>query len=155
MNKFYFFFVFLLLIGCQPEGKPKVPKKPKVNKPGELIQQDEVLLLCQPVKNPSMPELPETEVFLQLAENKTKVADVMDCEIILPKQFAEYDIPKNAISAVGGWWAGSGDYLYILEEDGEYVIKKTQVDEMQPDSAYQYQEVVRYNKKGEIVMTND
>ena len=150
---FFVLTIFPLLFSCQP-NKAKKEYQTKVKEAADLIQQDEILLLCQPVKNPSMPDMPENEVFLQLVESKAKVADVMDCQIITPKNYAQYDIPKNAISAVGGWWAGAGDYLYIAEEEGNYVIKKAHMEEMQTDTTYIYKEVVKYNKKGEL-MTND
>ena len=53
-------------------------------------------------------------------------------------------IPKNAKSAVGGWWAGGGDYFYVAIEEGDAVVYVGYADEgAEPGDEYQYQEIYR------------
>ena len=120
-----------------------------------IIKHTDVLLLCQEVKQSEEEEAlgPAHEVFLQLAESKVKVADILTCETIKPEQYEQYQIPIKAISAVGGWWAGAGDYLYVIEEDGNYVVKKGEMFEESEDGNYNYQVIATYSKKGTLVQS--
>ena len=60
-------------------------------------------------------------------------------EIIQPDEFANYQIPENAIAARGGWYAGGGDYFYYIEENGNFLIYKGWQDEVQEDSGFHWE----------------
>jgi hypothetical protein len=87
-----------------------------------------------------------------LAESKVKVADVLNCETINPESYEQHQIPLKAISAVGGWWAGGGEYLFVIEEDENYVVKKGEIFEESEDGNYNYQVIAKYSKKGKEVL---
>ncbi len=115
----------------------------------QLIKQGDVFLLCQEVKKADTEmDYPAFEVFLQLAESKVKVADVLSCQTITPDQYGRYQIPATAISAAGGWYAGAGDYLYVVEEEDNYVVMKGEMFEESEDGNYNYRVVAKYSKSG-------
>ena len=153
LNMKYTFIILssiFLWAACKNEPTKQEPKK----QPAAVIEQSDTYLFCQPVETTSEEsDAPAYEVFLQLAESKWKVADILNCETISPDQYDQHQIPKQAISAVGGWWAGAGDYLYLMDQDSQFVVKKGGMDEAQEGVDYNYQEVAKYTKKG--FMTND
>ncbi len=148
-NIFLLLSAFVLLVSCGNE-----PASQEANgdnqKPAHAIEQADVFLLCQEVTgSDNEAGTPANEVFLQLADSKVKVADILDCETLAPDQFEQYQIPENAISAVGGWWAGAGGYLYVVEENGSYVVKQGEMYEEKEDNNYGYKTVAVFSKKGE------
>jgi hypothetical protein len=59
-------------------------------------------------------------------------------ETISKVKFKEYDIPKNALAACFVWWAGSGDYYYLISENQQHIIYKGWQDEQQEDKGYHW-----------------
>ena len=147
-----YFFCFMVLLACKSDKAEKKYEE-KAQASTELIEQSAyVLLLCKEVMtSEEEAEMPTYEVFFQLGENKVKIADILNCETISPELYEQYQIPKNAISAVGGWWAGAGDYLYIIEENGNYVVKKGDMDEGREENDYFYKTIVQYTKDGKEI----
>lgn len=115
----------------------------------KTIDPKTVMLVCQPVEEPNMEaDAPQHEVFIQLGDSKIKVADILNCETISPDQFGNYQIPDGALSAVGGWWAGAGDYLYVIHENDGFVVKQGGMDEMQEDNDFGYRTVLTFSNEG-------
>lgn len=150
MQKFIVLSLFLsLFFACKND--PSQQTSTEAIK-GGIINHTNVLLLCQPAgQTDDGADAPTHEVFLQMAENKMKVADILNCETLSPAVFEQYQIPKQAITAVGGWWAGAGDYLYIVEEGDYYVVKQGAMYEEKTDSNYDYKVVAKYTKAGQQV----
>ena len=68
-------------------------------------------------------------------------------KLILPKVTAEcmelrrahytlYDVPATAITACRSWWAGQGEFLYVLRRGKQLVIFLREEDEGTPVKAY-------------------
>ena len=139
-----------VLAACQNGTQPPQSQKSGTTPPEPVIEQSEIMLICQPVEAPSQSgHAPAYEVFVQLADSKVKVADIYNCETLTPEFYEQYQIPRNAISAVGGWWAGAGDYLYLIEEGEKYVVKKGEMHEKKESNGYDYQTVASFSKKVE------
>lgn len=86
---------------------------------------------------------PMAEIFLEFGEQKMKIADAgITCEPIVPASYGDFQIPAEAVSACGGWWAGAGDYFYALVKDGKIVVYKGWQAEEQEDEGFHY-EVLR------------
>jgi len=93
-------------------------------------------------------EEPSYAVYLQVEDRKVKVAEIaVQCEQLEPANFATYDIPGDALSAVGGWWAGMGDYLYVVQEDTALAVYQGFVDDMQEEPGYQYMRIGTFDGK--------
>lgn len=142
-----FLLFFPILFACKNDSQQKGGEADAA-----IIEQTNVMLLCKTITE--MDEetgAPMSEVYLQLAESKVKVADINTCETITPDLYEQYQIPKGAISAAGGWFAGAGDYLYLIEEDGNYVVKKGEIFEESEDNNYNYRVIAKYSKTGKLV----
>lgn len=84
-------------------------------------------------------EMPSTLVSVNINDNLYEIKTVTGQMNPLNKeQFEEMEIPNNAIVAIGGWWAGAGDYFYITFSQKGYEVYHGWQDEMQEDSGYHW-----------------
>jgi|APTNR8051073442_1049403.scaffolds.fasta_scaffold02259_10 hypothetical protein len=129
------FFGILLLTACNPDKKTEQDTT-------DAAQPMNVQLICEATGED--PDNPQNGVFVIINESKTKIADINACDQIAPSDYATYDIPKEAVVAVGGWWAGAGDYFYVLRQDAGLTVYHAAVDEAQEVEGYRYLPSVRY-----------
>jgi hypothetical protein len=81
---------------------------------------------------------------LVLAENGGAIAlDTVRVSLakIERERYAEMGIPTEALDACGGWYAGSGDYFYVVQRKGKAIVYKGFQDEAQTDQGYHWQEL--------------
>ncbi len=91
---------------------------------------------------------PAFAVYLQVDERKTKIAEINSaCNTLAREEMPAYEIPEDAISAIGGWWAGSGDYFYTVAEGEVIAVYQGYADEMQEEPGYHYQRIATYDGK--------
>ncbi|HFA49388.1 MAG TPA: hypothetical protein ENJ95_10265 [Bacteroidetes bacterium] len=144
--------ILLFCAACKNDPSQKNTQNRSKETSAKIIEQGDILLVCQEVDDPNMQyDAPQFEVFLMLADSKVKIADIYNCETLTPDLYEQHRIPKNAISAVGGWWAGAGDYIYVTEENGKYVVKQGEMHEEKDNLSYDYKTVVKFSKEGEEV----
>ena len=84
---------------------------------------------------------PFSEVYLLVKEQKVKVADIGACDPFAAADYATYQIPSTALAACGGWWAGAGDYLYLVREENTLKVFQGWQEEGQEDEGFHYKEV--------------
>ena len=78
-------------------------------------------------------------------DGKTVVLDtVMACNTMTSKEYASHDIPSSAIDACGGWWAGAGDYFYLIEKNNRLLVYQGWLDEGQEDQSYHWKKVKEF-----------
>jgi hypothetical protein len=119
---------------CQPE-----PKKPDWDP-------TTTQLLCEDLT--VEPSSPVYAVYLRVGERKTKIAEInSSCNNLAAEELATYEMPAEVLGAIGGWWAGSGDYIYAVLENNEVVVYQGSADEMQEAPGYNYRRIVSYNGK--------
>ncbi len=99
-------------------------------------------LVCKEIRGPNE-DAPLSIVSIKIGAQLTVVDSLSVCETISP---GENEIPKDAISACGGWWAGAGDYLYIKYEGNDAVVMAGWQAEEQEDEGYHYKELKRYSR---------
>lgn len=91
---------------------------------------------------------PRTVVSVKYADSMIEVDSVAAAGVMTPDQFALYEIPADAITACGGYFAGAGDYFYITKQGADYVVMYGYSDEQAPESEiYKYKEVKRFPAK--------
>ena len=84
-------------------------------------------------------ENPAAIVYVHFANKMTQIAKITgNTEMIDKKEFTEKGIPKNAIAACGAWWAGAGDYFYLLKTPKGIAVYKGWQDESQQDKGYHW-----------------
>ncbi len=95
------------LFACGPDDSEQAARRADWSK---------VLLLCETLSQSD--EAPRSAVYALLQESKIKLAEITACDTVLAEDYAGLGIPKGALTAVGSWWAGYGEYIYaIIEED--------------------------------------
>ncbi len=111
-----------------------------------------IKFICQAVEIPNTDsDAPHNEVYLQMGNSRIKVGDILACETIGKESYEQYQIPVGAIDAAGGWWAGAGDYFYLAEENGNYVVKQGAMFEEKEDNSYDYKTIMTFSKDGKEV----
>lgn len=59
-------------------------------------------------------------------------------------EYESMQIPGDAISACGAWWAGGGDYFYLRVSSDQLIVYAGWLDEMAPDEeGYHWEERMR------------
>lgn len=97
-------------------------------------------LVCKELKEDADGN-PQFDVLLSLDGKETKIKTIYNCGDISRSQYAIYEIPDNAIAASGGWWAGEGEYFYIVWRDGKCVVFEGWRAEKQEDEGYHWKEI--------------
>lgn len=65
---------------------------------------------------------------------------IYSCVEMTRSEYEKNNIPADAIIALGGWWAGSGDYYYLVLRGGKPVLYAGWQDEQQTDEGYHWEE---------------
>lgn len=97
--------------------------------------------------------VPTYEVYVEYDSTSHKVGECNACAPLDLQDYHDYDIPKEAMAAVGGWFAGAGDYYYVMktEDDGIRVYAGWQ-DEGQMednDTTFHYKKIYEKHPDGE------
>ncbi|WP_461488817.1 hypothetical protein [Pontibacter sp. HJ8] len=93
-------------------------------------------LECEEVRGADEDD-PQAIVYLHQMESRRLVDTVYTCSVIAPEMYRNYDIPRYALSASGGWWAGRGNFYYTLQE-GDSLVVMHAVREPQDSLDFQY-----------------
>lgn len=99
-------------------------------------------LQCQTISGDE--SAPQSAVYAIVNQNKVKIASISVCDSIAPASYEDYGIPAAALAAVGGWWAGAGDYFYAIEEDSAVAFYQGWVDEAQEEDSYHYRKIALF-----------
>jgi uncharacterized Zn-finger protein len=143
-----------LFVACKSDPSTHSGQNPEGAVPGATteIAPASIKFICQAVEIPNTDsDAPHNEVYLQMGNSRVKVGDILSCETIAKEQYEQYQIPASAIDAAGGWWAGAGDYFYVAEEGGNYVVRQGAMFEEQEDNSYNYKTVMTFSKDGKEV----
>ena len=153
MKKIFFAGLLLanFILGCTNDP-PESQESNTTETTSAAIDPATIKFICQSAPEPLVDaEVPRHEVFLQLGSSKVKVADILNCETLDKDSYEQNQVPANAIAAVGGWWAGAGDYLYIVEEGGNYVVKQGFTGEESENNDFGYKTIMTFGKDGKEV----
>lgn len=78
---------------------------------------------------------PHTDVFLRVGSRQVLVMrqapDEFQC--FARSDYKNQRIPASALTACFGWWAGAGDYLYVVRQGKLLVVFRREIDEQGPD----------------------
>lgn len=88
--------------------------------------------------------IPKSMVSFYL-NGKVQTLDTINaCQLISEEEYERYGIPVTAASAVGGWWAGAGDYFYAMVEGNVCTVMQGWQDEQQEDDGFHYEQIRRF-----------
>lgn len=135
MKRFLPLLLILFVLGCKQDAK----NSSKDTESADL----NVQLLCEDIG--STDEMQHFGVYLVVNNSKTKIKEItVACEAIDAGEFADYEIPAEALAAVGGWWAGAGDYFYARKIGGKVIVYYAGVDEAMATPGYPYGVIATY-----------
>lgn len=83
--------------------------------------------------------MPHSDIFLTFGKKVAKIDKVTgNADLTDRSLFVENKIPNTALSACGSWWAGAGDYFYVVQEKNKLVIYKGWQAEEQTDRGFHW-----------------
>jgi hypothetical protein len=129
----------LLLSACSPQENEASSRRGQTNTPVENTAT--ILFSCTSLSEDET--MPRFQVNLEVNGNAYVMDTISQCAQIEVNAFSNYDIPSEAISATGGWWAGAGDYFYATLDGADCVVWYGWQDEMQTDEGFHYEELRR------------
>ena len=140
-----FLFATILFIACG--GKTDKAKetttgdtaKSGVNFPADTLS-SVVKLICKNGGVDSL-ETPYFDVMLSVNGKEIKIKTINGCGDIPKADYNTYEIPAEAVSACGGWWAGAGDYYYVVMKNGKPALFEGWMDETQKEKGYHWKEI--------------
>lgn len=101
-------------------------------------------LICETVSESE--EDPRSAVYALIDESKVKLAEIAACETIPADQFGQYQIPADAVAAVGGWWAGFGDYVYARRQGETIELFIGEMGESEEETGVQYRRIAVFSE---------
>jgi hypothetical protein len=86
---------------------------------------------------------PNTTIYLETGEGQVEVAAISgEGALINHDEYAEMNIPKQAIQACGAWWAGAGEYFYVIKNaSGGFEVYRGWLDEYQSKKDYHWKKI--------------
>ena len=84
-------------------------------------------------------ENPTSAIYVQYNEKKILIETIHGNASIVGKSEFYLGVPKTAISACGGWWAGAGDYYYIVPSVTGVALYHGWQDEEQEDEGFHWE----------------
>lgn len=131
--------LLLAVTACGPEKPAEGDRGLEVSSSPLNLQ-----LLCETLSESE--EDPRSAVYAQVDDSKVKLAEIAACDIIPADQFAQYQIPTDAIAAVGGWWAGFGDYVYAQRQGESIQIFIGEMGESEEETGVQYRRIAVFSE---------
>jgi hypothetical protein len=84
-------------------------------------------------------EIPHSKISVEYNESRTYLEEIPGIAEIQEGGNKEMDIPMDAISSCGCWYAGGGDYYYIPRSPKGITVFHGWLDEMQEDDGYHWE----------------
>ena len=109
------------------------------NMPADLAKST-VKLICINKGEDSL-ATPHFDVMLSVNGKEFKIKTINGCGDIPLSEYKTYEIPAAAVSACGGWWAGAGDYYYVIMKNGKPSLFEGWMDETQKEKGYHWKEI--------------
>jgi len=99
-----------------------------------------VKLICKELGEDSL-GIPHFDVLLSAEGKETIIKNINGCSDITKSDYKRYEIPDSAIAACGGWYAGAGDYYYVVMQNGKPLVFEGWQDESQQEKGYHWKQI--------------
>ncbi len=129
MKKAIFFGSIALFVACN------APSSPKTAAPS-IVQ-----LTCDDLGSDPDTDTPHSAVSLLVDGKKTPIDTINGCSSIDKAEYTQKQIPADAVAACGGWWAGAGDYFYVVLREGKPVVFRGWQAEEQEDDGFHWEKI--------------
>lgn len=115
-------------------GKDTADKKQQIAGTENATDSVKELKLVCVLKGEDKDYIPRTDVMLSINGKQTLVKSIAGEGSVIPKsEYSNYQIPANAVSACGAYYAGGGDYFYVVMNNGKPEVYAGWQDEPQGD----------------------
>ena len=138
------FLVTTFFVSC---GNKTDKKSTEMTTPADTTKPSVVLptekgtkLVCKDLGVDSM-DTPHFNIMLSVDGVETKIKTINACAEIAKEQYKQMDIPDEAIMAKGGWYAGGGEYYYLVLLNGKIAVFEGWQDETQKEKGYHWKEI--------------
>ena len=85
---------------------------------------------------------PQTQVILIYNNEKRDLGKFAgNTSLIEKSSYSDLNIPENAIIACQTWWAGAGDYFYVVPTKTGVEVFQGWADEQQEDEGYHWKKI--------------
>lgn len=85
-------------------------------------------------------ENPKAIIYIEFIGKKTKIETVSGrASLIDRQQFDDFEIPQDAVEACQSFWAGAGDYFYLLQNGETIEVYAGWQDEGQDDEGFHWE----------------
>jgi hypothetical protein len=155
VSLYFLLAVSVVVVSCNQAVKSEkhiaYPVKEKDSVPSHE-QEEEVVTLadwegaCFSFKDHGEDEFgnPHKIVRVEVGGKISVLDTVMVCNPLLRTEYTTHNIPNTAIDACGGWWAGAGDYFYMIEKKQRLLVYHGWLDEGQEDGSYHWKKVKEF-----------
>lgn len=120
---FYLFLLCFLTIACNGEEAGQETARRQELPAYNLDAWVKADLLCEEIRTADEGD-PLAVVYLRQLEMQHMIDTVYTCSVIAPQMYISYDIPRHALSACGGWWAGRGNFFYTLQHGDSIAVMR-------------------------------
>ncbi len=85
---------------------------------------------------------PSSTVSVVVGKTTVSIAKITGtAEDIVKAEYPSKGIPAKAIAACGAWWAGAGDYFYVIKKGTSYVVYQGWQSEEQTEKGFHWKQV--------------
>jgi hypothetical protein len=131
--------IFFTECGSDVQNSNENEVKNQVNIDSSIKEEQDLITAEFVIEYNNNDEMPLTFISVNIKGVKHEVKSISGmADMIKNEQFEEMEIPSNAIAACGGWWAGAGDYFYLIKNDQSFDVYHGWQDEMQEDAGYHW-----------------
>ncbi len=135
------FFSFFSCQNEQPTGKGPVLDFVDLSR----VPDKDIYFECQDITQ-KQDATAHHELFLIVADNKTKVGEIEICEVLPPEQYTRHQIPTEAIQAVGGLSGDTYSFVYAVRDKGDkLLVRQGSYSPNQTDSSYHYRTILTFS----------
>ncbi|WP_299988198.1 hypothetical protein [uncultured Pontibacter sp.] len=120
-----FAFCLFTLVACnqkEEEQYERIDQEVAVSDPNSWVKAD---LQCEEIQSADE-DNPLAVVYLSQVEMQYVLDTVYTCSVIAPQMYTSFGVPRQALSASGGWWAGRGNFYYTLHEGDSITVMHAQ-----------------------------
>ena len=119
-----FLFAFLpclLLVSCNKNQGPEAKQVPVAVVPVQNTFTVKAAFACEELLGADEPD-PEAVLYLLHSNTRYTIDTMSTCSVIAREMYTTYNIPLQALSAAGGWWAGRGNFYYTIRQGDSLAV---------------------------------
>lgn len=138
LHPFLFLLLLCLFVCSCGKKEPSEEKKTTVRvAPEQNSFTVKASFSCEELKGADDPD-PEAVLYLLHSQSQHTIDTISTCSVIAREMYTTYNIPLNALSAAGGWWAGRGNFYYAIQEGDSLAVMHATPLQQQDSLVYQY-----------------